>query len=69
MTARDLRAEFVRLVKQAAKTAVFITHQINEAIDVGDRIMVFHRPARIAFEARMDAAAKGPAGRLSRTKS
>jgi NitT/TauT family transport system ATP-binding protein len=62
MTARDLRAEFVRLVKQAGKTAVFITHHINEAMDVGDRIMVFHRPARIAYEARMDDASKG-AGR------
>ena len=62
MTARDLRAEFVRLVKQAGKTAVFITHHINEAMDVGDRVMVFHRPARIAYEARMDAASKG-AGR------
>src|SRR6185295_10499080 len=38
MTARDLRAEFVRLVKQAGKTPVFITHHINEAMDVGDRI-------------------------------
>jgi NitT/TauT family transport system ATP-binding protein len=62
MTARDLRAEFVRLVKQAGKTAVFITHHMNEAMDVGDRIMVFHRPARIAYEARMDNASKG-AGR------
>jgi len=60
MTARDLRAEFVRLVKQNGKTAVFITHHINEAMDVGDRIMVFHRPARIAYEARMDAETKGP---------
>jgi NitT/TauT family transport system ATP-binding protein len=59
MTARDLRAEFVRLVKQSGKTAVFITHHINEAMDVGDRILVFHRPARIAYEARMDSGAKG----------
>jgi NitT/TauT family transport system ATP-binding protein len=58
MTARDLRAEFVRLVKQSGKTAVFITHHINEAMDVGDRILVFHRPARIAYEARIDSAAK-----------
>jgi NitT/TauT family transport system ATP-binding protein len=58
MTARDLRAEFVRLVKQSGKTAVFITHHINEAMDVGDRVMVFHRPARIAYEARLDAAAR-----------
>lgn len=53
MTARTLRAEFVRLVRQNNKTAVFITHQINEAMEIGDRIMVFHRPARIAYEARM----------------
>ena len=55
MTARDLRAEFVRLVRQNRKTAVFITHHINEALEIGDRILVFHRPARIAFEARLDA--------------
>jgi NitT/TauT family transport system ATP-binding protein len=56
MTARDLRAEFVRLVRQTNKTAVFITHQINEAMEIGDRVLVFHRPARIAYEARLDAA-------------
>jgi NitT/TauT family transport system ATP-binding protein len=55
MTARDLRAEFVRLVRQNNKTAVFITHQINEAMEIGDRVLVFHRPARIAYEARMTA--------------
>jgi NitT/TauT family transport system ATP-binding protein len=55
MTARDLRAEFVRLVRQSNRTAVFITHQINEAMEIGDRVLVFHRPARIAYEARLDA--------------
>jgi NitT/TauT family transport system ATP-binding protein len=55
MTARDLRAEFVRLVRQSNKTAVFITHQINEAMEIGDRVLVFHRPARIAYEARLTA--------------
>ena len=54
MTARDLRAEFVRLVRQSHKTAVFITHQINEAMEIGDRVLVFHRPARIAYEARLE---------------
>jgi NitT/TauT family transport system ATP-binding protein len=58
MTARDLRAEFLRLVKQNGKTAVFITHHINEAMDVGDRVLVFHRPARIAYEAKIDDAAR-----------
>ena len=58
LTARDLRAEFVRLVRQNNKTAVFITHQISEAMEIGDRILVCHRPARIAFEARMTDAAR-----------
>ncbi len=56
MTARDLRAEFVRLVRQNNKTAVFITHQIGEAMEIGDRVLVFHRPAQIAYEARLNAA-------------
>ncbi len=57
MTASDLRAEFVRLVRQNNKTAVFITHQIGEAMEIGDRVMVFHRPARIAYEAKLQTAA------------
>jgi NitT/TauT family transport system ATP-binding protein len=64
MTARDLRAEFVRLVRQNGKTAVFITHHIGEAMEIGDRILVCHRPARIAFEARMDRAAAGTRERI-----
>ena len=38
------------------KTALFITHSIDEALEVGDRIMVLHRPARIAFEATVGGA-------------
>ena len=53
MTAQRLRAEFLRLVRDSAKTALFITHSIDEALEVGDRIMVLHRPARIAFEAEV----------------
>jgi len=43
----------VRLVRQNNKTAVFITHQVNEAMEIGDRVLVFHRPARIAYETRL----------------
>jgi NitT/TauT family transport system ATP-binding protein len=53
MTARELRSEFIRLVRQNGKTAVFITHSISEALEVGDRVLVFQRPARIAFEATL----------------
>lgn len=50
MTGRTLRAEFVRLVKENGKTAVFITHSINEALEIGDRIVVLKRPANIAVD-------------------
>jgi NitT/TauT family transport system ATP-binding protein len=53
MTGQSLREEFVRLVRQNRKTAVFITHSISEALQIGERLMVFHRPARIAYEARL----------------
>lgn len=55
-TAGRLRAEFVRLVKENGKTAVFITHSISEALEIGDRIVVLKRPARIAYDVIFDAA-------------
>ncbi|WP_424631128.1 ABC transporter ATP-binding protein [Bradyrhizobium sp. SYSU BS000235] len=50
MTGKKLRAEFVKLVKENGKTAVFITHSINEALEIGDRIVVLKRPANIAVD-------------------
>jgi NitT/TauT family transport system ATP-binding protein len=50
MTARALRAEFVKLVRDNGKTAVFITHSINEALEIGDRLVVLKRPATIAVD-------------------
>jgi NitT/TauT family transport system ATP-binding protein len=55
-TAGRLRAEFVRLVKENGKTAVFITHSISEALEIGDRIVVLKRPAVIAYDVGFDAA-------------
>jgi NitT/TauT family transport system ATP-binding protein len=54
-TAGRLRAEFVRLVRENGKTAVFITHSISEALEIGDRIVVLQRPATIAYDVSFDA--------------
>jgi NitT/TauT family transport system ATP-binding protein len=54
-TAGRLRAEFARLVKENGKTAVFITHSISEALEIGDRIVVLKRPAMIAYDVSFDA--------------
>jgi NitT/TauT family transport system ATP-binding protein len=52
MTAARLRAEFKKLVKENGKTAVFITHSISEALEIGDRIVALKRPAMIAYDVR-----------------
>ena len=53
ITANRLREEFAALVRENGKTAVFITHSINEALQIGDRIVVMTRPARIAYDVRL----------------
>jgi NitT/TauT family transport system ATP-binding protein len=65
-TAGRLRAEFVRLVKENGKTAVFITHSISEALEIGDRIVVLKRPAVIAYDVSFDAATDGKERELIR---
>jgi NitT/TauT family transport system ATP-binding protein len=57
ITGRKLRAEFAKLVKDNSKTAVFITHSINEALEIGDRIVVLRRPAAIAIDIPLQPAA------------
>jgi NitT/TauT family transport system ATP-binding protein len=54
ITAQRLRTEFARLVRENGKTAIFITHSINEALDIGDRILVLKRPAKIAHDIQMN---------------
>ncbi len=52
LTGEQLRVEFVRLVRENRKTSIFITHSINEALTLGERILVFQPPAYIALEVR-----------------
>lgn len=51
VTGNNLRAEFLELMRETKATSIFITHSINEALQLGRRILVFHRPACIAYEA------------------
>jgi len=53
ITGQRLREEFVSLVRESKKTAVFITHSINEALQIGDRIVVLRRPAKIAYDVQI----------------
>ena len=52
-TGNALREEFRQLLRQTGATSIFITHSIEEALQLGERLMVFERPARIAFDAML----------------
>ena len=41
-------------MRENGKTAVFITHSISEALEIGDRIVVLKRPAVIAYDVSFD---------------
>ena len=54
-TGNALREEFCELLRQTGATSIFITHSIEEALELGERLMVFERPARIAYETTLRA--------------
>lgn len=58
-TGNALREEFRELLRQTGATSIFITHSIEEALVLGERLMVFERPARIAYEATLRADMSG----------
>lgn len=53
VTAGALRRTFVELTRETKSTAVLITHQLEEAMQVGDRIVVFGKPATILADIRV----------------
>ena len=48
ITRERLQNEFLRLQRQLRKTIVFVTHDIDEAIKMGDRIAVLRDGSHIA---------------------
>ena len=47
VTAAELRETFLALARECGSTAILITHQLEEAIGVGDRIVVFGQSAKL----------------------
>jgi NitT/TauT family transport system ATP-binding protein len=47
VTAAELRETFLALARERGSTAILITHQLEEAISVGDRILVFGKSAKL----------------------
>jgi NitT/TauT family transport system ATP-binding protein len=57
LTRRSLQDELLRLWAETQKTIVFVTHSIEEAIHLADRVVVMtYRPGRIKRDQRVDLA-------------
>lgn len=53
-TRETMQSELLKILGGQAKTAVFVTHQIDEAVYLADRVIAFSaRPARIVREWRI----------------
>jgi NitT/TauT family transport system ATP-binding protein len=59
VTAAELRDTFLALARESGSTAILITHQLEEAIGVGDRIVVFGKSAKLLADIRVAGWPKG----------
>ncbi len=50
VTSKTLRTDFHALVKQLGKTCLLITHRIDDALEMADRVILLAAPARIVSE-------------------
>jgi len=53
VTAGELRETFLALARECGSTAILVTHQLEEAIAVGNRIVVFGRSAALLADIRV----------------
>ena len=54
VTAAELRETFLAISRECGSTAILITHQLEEAIGVGDRIVVFGKSAKLLADIHVD---------------
>jgi NitT/TauT family transport system ATP-binding protein len=53
ITARSLRAELQNMWQETRKTVVFVTHDVGEAVELSNRILVFAKGGRMADDLSM----------------
>jgi NitT/TauT family transport system ATP-binding protein len=54
VTAAELRETFLALARECGSTAILITHQLEEAIAVGDRIIVLGKSAKLLADIHVE---------------
>lgn len=58
VTSQTLRRDFTRIAREWKKTCLLVTHRIDDALEMADRILVLHAPASVALELKIDPAAR-----------
>jgi NitT/TauT family transport system ATP-binding protein len=53
VTATQLREMFLDLIKETGKTCLAITHNIREAIEIGQRMIVLGKPSSVLLDERI----------------
>jgi len=50
VTSQALRTDVAELVRRLGKTCVLITHRIDDALEMADRVLVLTAPAKVAYD-------------------
>ncbi|MCK9249875.1 MAG: betaine/proline/choline family ABC transporter ATP-binding protein [Solirubrobacteraceae bacterium] len=66
ITRDRLQSELLKIQRRVRKTIVFVTHDIDEAIKLGDRVVVLQERSRIAQQGAPDEILAEPANRYVR---
>lgn len=55
VTSKALRADFAKVAREYKKTCLFVTHRIEDAIEMADRVLVLRSGAGLCLEERVAA--------------
>ncbi len=69
LTSRELRHDFMDLVRSLGKTSILITHRIDEALEVGDRVVVLRPPGHVVHESAPTAADRNDPERMAKLRT
>ena len=64
VTSMTLREDFAQVARQYNKTCLFVTHRIDDALEMSDRVIVLRPGAGIALEQSIDAELRADHSRL-----
>lgn len=65
VTSRELRRDFTELGRSVGTTSVLVTHRLEEALEMAERVIVLGAPARVLAEVRTEAWERADPERLA----